>query len=119
MDWHLSKQAVNDLAIGDGGGTRDSRDVGAVRIDPEGVVNRGGDVFRSPGASDGTAAVAVGGSDDGPSIDGTSRHQDAAGVGVMVASRLLVDAWRATEFAHHHDQGGIEAASLFEVVEQR
>ena len=61
MNWHLSKQAVNDLAIGDGGGTRESREVGSVRIDPEGVVNRGGDVFRSPGASDGDAAVAVGG----------------------------------------------------------
>ena len=37
----------------------------------------------------------------------------------MVASEVGVDVGGASEFAHGDDQGGVEQAALFEVVDQR
>ena len=49
----------------------------------------------------------------------TAGEEHAVAAGPVVASGVHVDLRRAAEFAHPHDERGVEQAALFEVVEQR
>ena len=108
----LRKQTVNDLSVGDGCGTRQAWEVGAVWIEAERVIVRRGDVFWSPLASGGDAAIAIGCADDGSAIHAAASHQQASGVRVMIAADVFVDARSTAEFAHHDDERRVEQPAL-------
>jgi len=67
---------------------------------------------------DSAVAEVVGGPVNLSALDASSRQPDAKSIGMMVAAVFILCARSAAEFPTPKDQGGIEKAPEFQIIEQ-
>ena len=86
--------------------------------DAQGMVDGSAEVGGSPWLGDWRGSILVSGSDDGSAFDSGTREKNVPRTWVVISSGGFVDFRRSTKLAHGDDQGGVQLASLLQVVEQ-
>src|SRR5262249_22746036 len=92
--------------------------LGLLAGDADGVLYRGGDVGGSERTVMRVLAAGVALAHDSAAAHATAREQGAVKGLPVPAARLVIDARRAAELAHGHDQRTLQEAALLEVEQQ-
>ena len=88
-------------------------------IDAQALVERGEQVADAePGSSPDVHAVLAGGAVDLTALDGPAADHDRPAARPVIAAAVLVDARRAAELAHPHDDGVLPHAAVVQILDQ-
>src|SRR5581483_3537440 len=82
------------------------------------MVDGGGEVGGSDRTFGGALGAGVALADDAASLDAAASQQGAVAMFPVIAARLVVDTWRAAEFADRDHERTVDQAAFFQVVEQ-
>ena len=90
-----------------------------IRVDAEGMAERGVEVRDLHGVVLRFVAVFVGRADNRATLDAAASHEAGEDVRPVIAAGVFVDLRRAAEFAEHDDQRLLQHAGLGEISDQR